>query len=61
VPLIHGRSVPWRHAYLIEYLGKGKLHVGGLPRFVAIHTGRYLFVKYRYDDWEELYDLRSDP
>ena len=60
-PLLHGRSIPWRKQYLIEYLGKNDLREGGPPPYVAIHTARYLYVQYRYKDWQELYDLRKDP
>jgi arylsulfatase A-like enzyme len=61
VPLLHGEKVRWRHDYLIEYLGKNKLHDGGPPPSVAIHTARYLYVEYRHRHWRELYDLRKDP
>jgi N-acetylglucosamine-6-sulfatase len=60
-PLLHGRRIPWRKQYLIEYLGKNDLRDGGPPPYVAIHTARYLYVRYRYKDWQELYDLRKDP
>ena len=61
MPLLHGQRIPWRHDYLIEYLGKNKLRSGGPPPYVAIHTQRYLYVEYHYHGWQELYDLRSDP
>ncbi len=61
VPLLHGETIPWRRDYLVEYLGKNKLANGGPPPYVAIHTPRYLYVAYRYRQWRELYDLRSDP
>ena len=61
VPLLHGQRIPWRHDYLIEYLGKNKLRSGGPPPYVAIRTQRYLYVEYHHDGWQELYDLRSDP
>jgi len=61
VPLLHGRKIPWRHKYLIEYLGRNALRLGGPPPYVAIRTPRYLFVQYRYHGWQELYDLRHDP
>jgi arylsulfatase A-like enzyme len=60
VPLLRGRTVPWRKAYLIEYLGRNMLRLGGPPRYVAVHTARYLYVEYRRG-WRELYDLRRDP
>ena len=60
-PMLRGKVIPWRHDYLIEYLGKNKLRVGGPPPYVAIRTPRYLYVQYRYHGWQELYDLRMDP
>jgi arylsulfatase A-like enzyme len=60
-PFLRGRRIPWRKEYLIEYLGKNALKNGGPPPYVAIHTGRYLYVQYRYRRWQELYDLRQDP
>ena len=61
VPFLHGKRVPWRRDYLIEYLGRSTLRTGGPPPFVAIHTPRYLYVQYHHDGWQELYDLRRDP
>jgi arylsulfatase A-like enzyme len=61
VPFLEGDRVPWRTDYLLEYLGKNALRVGGPPPYVAIHTARYVYVEYRYRHWRELYDLRRDP
>ena len=61
LPLLEGRHVPWRTSYLLEYLGKNKLGDAGPPPYLAIHTSRYLYVEYRHDHWQELYDLSSDP
>jgi N-acetylglucosamine-6-sulfatase len=60
-PMLHGRTIPWRSSYLIEYLGQNALDRGGPPPYVAIRTPRYLYVQYRYRGWQELYDLRRDP
>ena len=60
-PLLHGRRIPWRKEYLLEYLGKNDLTDGGPPPYVALHTAQYLYVDYRYHHWQELYDLRKDP
>jgi arylsulfatase A-like enzyme len=60
VPLLHGRRAHWRDAYLVEYLGKSQLNLGGPPPYVGVHTNRYLYVEYRRG-WRELYDLRTDP
>ncbi len=60
VPLLRGRRVRWRHAFLVEYLGDNELRLGGPPPYLAVHTRRYLYVEYR-NGWRELYDLRRDP
>jgi len=60
VPLLHGRRVRWRKSFVIEYLGRNQLKVGGPPPYIAVHTRRYLYVEYRRG-WRELYDLRRDP
>ncbi|MES1247355.1 MAG: sulfatase [Actinomycetota bacterium] len=60
VPLLHGERVPWRKSFLVEYLGRNLLPVGGPPPYVAVHTDRYLYIEYR-NGWRELYDLRHDP
>ena len=61
VPLLHGEQIPWRHDYLIEYLGENKINDNGPPPFVAIHSPRYLYVEYHFHHWRELYDLKHDP
>jgi N-acetylglucosamine-6-sulfatase len=60
LPLLHGRKIRWRRTYVIEYLGRNMLRVGGPPPYIAVHTARYLYVEYRRG-WRELYDLRRDP
>ena len=60
VPFLHDEQVPWRHAFLVEYLGKDLLHSGGPPPYVALQTRRNLYVAYR-NGWRELYNLRRDP
>jgi N-acetylglucosamine-6-sulfatase len=61
VPFLHQRAIPsWRKAYMIEYLGRNQLTVGGPPPYYAVHTRRYLYVEY-LNGWRELYDLRTDP
>jgi N-acetylglucosamine-6-sulfatase len=59
-PFLHGEQVPWRHAFLVEYLGKALLHKGGPPPYVAVQTRRNLYVEYR-NGWRELYNLKRDP
>jgi len=60
VPFLHGERVPWRHAFLEEYLGKDLLHKGGPPPYVAVQTRRNLYVEYK-NGWRELYNLKKDP
>jgi arylsulfatase A-like enzyme len=59
-PFLYGEQVPWRHAFLEEYLGKDMLHSGGPPPYVAVQTRRQLYVQYK-NGWRELYNLRKDP
>ena len=61
VPLLHHDPITWRRDYLIEYLGKNKLSDSGPPPYVAVHTPDFLYVKYHFHHWQELYDLRRDP
>jgi arylsulfatase A-like enzyme len=59
VALLEGRVVPWRNAFLEEFLGR-QLVPNIPPPFEAVRTERYLYVEYR-NGWRELYDLRVDP
>ena len=45
VPLLHGKKIPWRNEFLVEYLGKNKLRDGGPPPYVALRTPEYLYVQ----------------
>jgi N-acetylglucosamine-6-sulfatase len=60
VPLLHGRRVRWRKAFLVEYLGDSQLRQGGPPPYIAVQTKQWLYIEYR-NGWRELYDLRRDP
>jgi len=60
VPFLHGKTVPWRHNFLVEYLGRSRLHAGGPPPYVAVQTKRQLYVEYK-NGWRELYNLKRDP
>ena len=60
VPFLEGQPTSWRHAFLVEFLGKDMLHKGGPPPYTAVQTRRNLYVQYR-NGWRELYDLRRDP
>jgi N-acetylglucosamine-6-sulfatase len=59
-PFLQDQPVPWRHAFLVEYLGKDMLRAGGPPPYEAIQTRRQLYVEYR-NGWRELYNLKKDP
>jgi N-acetylglucosamine-6-sulfatase len=60
VPFLHGHAVRWRNAFVVEYLGRNELKVGGPPPYIAVQTKRYLYVEYRRG-WRELYDRQKDP
>jgi N-acetylglucosamine-6-sulfatase len=60
LPFLHGEQVPWRHAFLEEYLGKDLLRQGGPPPFTAVQTKQSLYVDYK-NGWRELYNLTKDP
>jgi arylsulfatase A-like enzyme len=60
LPFLQGQQTPWRHAFLVEYLGKDLLHDGGPPPYVAVQNRRNLYVEYR-NGWRELYNLKKDP
>ena len=57
MPRLLSSSAPWRDAFLVEHMAKGSF---GAPTFCAIHTDRYLLVRYATGE-EELYDLVRDP
>jgi AcrR family transcriptional regulator len=46
VPLLQGRSPAWRTDFLEEYRGQSLLRLGGLPRFRAVRSERFLYVAY---------------
>ena len=60
LPFLHGQRVPWRDAFLVEYLGRDLLPKGGPPPYVAVQTKRHLYVEY-LNGWRELYNLKRDP
>jgi arylsulfatase A-like enzyme len=57
LPRLRSPSASWRDAFLVEHMAKGSY---GAPTFCAIHTDRYVLVRYATGE-EELYDLVRDP
>jgi N-acetylglucosamine-6-sulfatase len=56
LPLLAQPWAGWRNAFLIEHLSIGR---HGAPTFCAVHTQRYVLVRYRTGE-REMYDLRRD-
>jgi N-acetylglucosamine-6-sulfatase len=60
LPLVSGRSVPWRDKLLYEYYWEWNFPM--TPTIHAIRTDQYKFIRpYGVWDVEELYDLKTDP
>jgi arylsulfatase A-like enzyme len=57
VPLLQGRSPPWRSAFVVEFLGSSSRLP---PAFVALRTEQYMYVEFD-NGWRDLYDVRADP
>lgn len=58
LPILTDRGSSWRNAFLIEHLRTGGPRLA--PTFCAVHTERYVLVRYDTRE-EELYDLTRDP
>ena len=60
MPLLAGRSVPWRDKLLYEYYWEWNFPQ--TPTIHALRTERYKFIRpHGLWDVEELYDLQNDP
>jgi hypothetical protein len=57
LPVLRTSDARWRRAFLIEHLG---VSANATPTFCAIHTERYVLVRFDTSE-EELYDLVRDP
>jgi len=60
LPLLAGKSIPWRDAVFYEYYWEANFpHT---PTTFGVRTDRYKFIHY-YGVWDtdELYDLKDDP
>jgi N-acetylglucosamine-6-sulfatase len=59
VPMLDAPEADWRKAFLIEHL-RAEENDPLAPTFCAIHTDRYVLVRYETSE-REFYDLRRDP
>lgn len=58
-PLLEGRNVGWRDAYLFEYFREGKF---GAPTVFGVRTETAKLIRYPgHDEWTEVFDLKADP
>ena len=57
-PLISNGKLEWRDSFLCEHLFENKR----IPKSEGIRTDRWKYFRYvDHPEWEELYDLESDP
>ena len=62
VPLLEGRSTPWRSAFLIEYWSDTVFPRMLTMGYDAVRGERYKYIRFReLEGMDELYDLQSDP
>lgn len=57
LPLVRGKKSEWRKEFFYEHPFEHKT----IARTVALRTGRYKYARYIDYDYEELFDLESDP
>ena len=59
VPLLKGRTPPWRNEFFYEHLFQHKT----IPCTEAVRDSRYKYIRFVDSDplHEELYDLENDP
>lgn len=59
-PLLTGKSVDWRKAFLAEYFAEDNFPT--TPSLLAVRTDTAKLIKYPgHDEWTELFDLAKDP
>jgi len=58
LPLLDSPNAGWRDSFLIEHLRAGAARMA--PTFCAVHTDRFVLVRYATGE-QELYDLVRDP
>jgi N-acetylglucosamine-6-sulfatase len=61
VPLLQGRSTPWRHSFFIEYYSEGAWPWLVGMGYRAVRTTRHKYIHWTHQDAAELYDLAADP
>jgi len=57
LPLLKGKRTKWRTDFFYEHLFAHKT----IPKTEALRTPRFKYARYIDFDYEELYDLKSDP
>ncbi|MHC4643051.1 MAG: sulfatase family protein [Planctomycetota bacterium] len=57
LPLLRGKKPNWRADFFYEHLFNHKT----IPKTEALRTSRFKYARYIDFDYEELYDLKSDP
>jgi arylsulfatase A-like enzyme len=60
IPVLRGRSVPWRDAVLVEYAQPPYGQGAYPPSYNVLRTGQYSYVEYSTGE-RQLYDLAADP
>jgi arylsulfatase A-like enzyme len=61
VPLLQGRSTPWRRSFFIEYYSEGAWPWLVGMGYRAVRTTRHKYIHWTHQDAAELYDLAADP
>jgi|ERR1043166_7582307 arylsulfatase A-like enzyme len=58
-PLLEGKTTDWRKSFFYEYFFENTF---AIPTVLAVRTETAKLVKYPgHDEWNELFDLKSDP
>ena len=62
LPLLQGKQVPWRDAFLIEYYTDKVFARAHKMGYKAVRTNRWKYIHYlEIPNADELYDLQTDP
>ena len=57
LPLLKGKKPKWRADFFYEHL----FNHNTIPKTEALRTSRFKYARYIDFDYEQLYDLESDP